>query len=105
MVDANMTYDLLPNLDPKTWEAFAKKAIATILKAPGIVEFRAYRNLMGTPQILTTSVWNTAADWANFGQSAEWSALERDMRTRVTGLRVELWGPSPVVPKPLHPTK
>lgn len=105
MIEMDMTYDFLPGIDPHAWEAFAKKTIGAILKAPGIVEFRAYRNVLGTPQVCTTSVWKTVADWGHFAQSAEWQALEPELRSFVTNIRVELWGPSPVVPEPLRPGK
>jgi hypothetical protein len=50
-------------------------------------------------------VWKTVADWGHFAQSAEWQALEPELCTFVTNIRVELWGPSPVVPEPLRPVK
>ena len=105
MIDQNMTYDFLPGTDPRAWEAFAKKAIAAILKAPGVVEFRANRNVLGTPQVRTSTLWQNLGDWARFSESAEWHALEAEMRTMVTGIRVELWGPSPIVPEPLRPAR
>jgi len=105
MVEMNMTYDFVPGTDPRAWEAFAKKAITAILKAPGVVEFRANRNLLGTPQVRTATVWQTLADWGHFSESAEWHALEAEMRASVTNIRVELWGPSPIVPAPLRPVK
>jgi len=105
MIENTMTYDFLPGVDPQAWEVFAKKAIGCILRAPGIVEFRASRNVLGTPQVCTTTVWNAVADWGAFAQSAEWDALQRELRTFVTNVRVELWGPSPVVPEPMRPSK
>ena len=105
MIEQHMTYDLLPRTDAKAWEAFVKKAIGAVLKAKGIVEFRGYRNLLATPQICTATVWNSVADWGTFSQSAEWQALEGELRTFVTNIRVELWRPSPVVPEPLRPGK
>lgn len=105
MIEMHMTYDFLPGTDPRAWEAFAKRAIAAILNAPGVVEFRANRSLLGTPQVLTTTVWQTVADWGRFSESPEWHALDAEMRTCVTNVRVELWGPSPIVPAPLRPAK
>jgi heme-degrading monooxygenase HmoA len=105
MIEMNLAYDLLPGVDPHAWEAYAKKATAAILRAPGIVEFRAHRAIVGSPQVLTTTVWKTVADWGAFAQGAEWQALEAEMRTFVTNVRAELWGPSPVMPEPLRPGK
>lgn len=105
MIEVHLTYDFLPGVDLNVYAAWAKKAIATVLNAPGVVEFRANRSLLGTPLIRSTSVWKTAADWGNFVQSPEWNALLAEMSAFVTPPRVEIWGPSPLVPEPLRPVK
>jgi heme-degrading monooxygenase HmoA len=91
MIEAILTWDLLPNVDQQGYGAFAQKAIGATMKAPGLIEFRANRNMLGSPQVRSTSVFKTLADWANFNDSVEW----RD--------RVEIWGPSPVLPEPVRP--
>ena len=103
MIESNMVYDLLPCIDQQAYQQVAKKAIGLVLQSPGLVEFRANRNVLGSPQVRATSVWQTLADWANFSESSGWLELEAEMRTFVTNLRFELWGPSPVVPEPLRP--
>jgi hypothetical protein len=46
------------------------------------------------------------ADWQNFFQSEAWQAAEVELRTKFApAIRVELWGPSPVVPEALKPGK
>ncbi len=102
-IEVHWSYDFLPGMDKKAYAEFSKTAIATFMKAPGLIEFRANRNVLATPQIRTTTVWQSIGDWAKFGESKEWEAIEAQLRTFVTNIRVEIWGPSPMVPKPLRP--
>lgn len=104
MIEVVLTYDFWPGVDEKVYAEWAKKAIATILKQPGLVELRANRNILGTPQLKTTTVWKTFADYGRFAETA-WPPLEPEMRKFVTNLRTEIWGPSPVIPQPLRPAK
>jgi len=104
MIDVDLKYDFLPGVDQQAYQAWAKKAIGTVLQAPGIVEFRASRNMMASPQVRTTSVFKTVADWANFSESAEWLALKAELSDQhATNISFDIWGPSPVVPEPLRP--
>jgi len=103
MIEANTTWDLFPDIDQEAYGEFAKKSIGAILKAPGIVEFRANRNMLGSPQVRSTAVYRTLADWACFTDSDEWRHLEAELRTFATNIRVEVWGPSPVLPEPVRP--
>ena len=56
MIENTMTYELRPNLDQQAYGEWAKKTIGVILQTPGVVEFRAYRNLLGSPQVRSTTV-------------------------------------------------
>jgi hypothetical protein len=104
MIDVDLKYDFLPGFDQQAYQAWAKKAIATVLRSPGLVEFRANRNMMASPQVRTTSVFKTMADWGNFAESAEWAALKAELSDQyATNISVDIWGPSPVVPEPLRP--
>jgi hypothetical protein len=104
MFEVCLLYDLLPGTNQETYVAWAKKTIATTLKQAGLVEFRAHRNMLGSPEVRATSVWRTAAAWIAFDE-AGWKPLEQELRALATNIRVELWGPSPVVPEALHPGK
>ncbi len=104
-VEVCMTYDILPGVDKKAWAEFAKFSVATYMKAPGLIEWRANRNLLGSPQVRITNVWQSFGDLAKFRQSEEWAAVETQLRTFVTNIRVEMWGTSPLVPKPVRPGK
>ena len=104
MLEVCVSYDLLPGVSQDSYGAWAKKAMSTTLKQTGLIEFRAHRNILGSPQVRTTSVWKSGADWIAFADSA-WKPLEQELRGLATNLRMEAWGPSPLVPEPLRPGK
>ena len=104
MIEVNTSWEFLPNIDQQAYGEWATKTVGTILKAPGLVEFRAHRNILGTPQVRSTSAWKTLVDWANYTDSDEWRTLEDEVRAFVTNIRVEIWGPSPVLPEPVRPS-
>ena len=104
MIEVDLKWDFLPGMDQQAYQGWAKKAIGAVLQSPGMVEFRANRNMLASPQVRTTSVWKTMADWANFAESATWQALKAELLDQYgQDFTVEIWGPSPVVPEPLRP--
>lgn len=104
MLEVCVTWDLLPEASRENYGAWAKKSIATTLKQPGLVEFKANRNMLGSPEIRITSVWRSGGDWIAFAESG-WKTLEQELRGLATNLRMEVWGPSPLVPEALRPGK
>ena len=105
MIEVNKTYDLLPGIDQQAYLEYSKRALATMLKAPGLVEIRSHRNLLGSPQVRLTLVWQTLADWAKFAESPERQKLDSELLKFATSIGIELWGPSSAVPEPLRPGK
>jgi len=103
MIEVNKTYDLLPGIDRQAYLEYGKRAFATMLKAPGVVQIRVYRSLLGSPQVRLTLEWETLADWAKFAESPERGRLDSELFNFATNIDVELWGPSPTVPEPLRP--
>ncbi len=97
------SWDYRPGIDKKAYAEFTKRAVAAFMKVPGLIEFRANRNLLGSPYARATTVWRSLDDWAKFGGTKEWRAIEAELRTYVTNIHVELWGPTPLFPKPLRP--
>ena len=49
MIEVNLSWDLLPNIDQQAYGEWATKTVGAILKAPGLVEFRAHRNIKNFP--------------------------------------------------------
>jgi len=105
MIEVNKTYDLLPGIDQQAYLEYARSAFATMLKAPGLVEIRVYRSLLGSPQVRLTLVWETLADWAKFAESPERQKLDSGLLKFAANIGVDLWGPSATVPEPLRPGK
>lgn len=104
MIECDLTYDLLPGVDIKGYVKWAKKTIGTMGKQPGMVEFRANRNVLGSPQVRTVSTWQSMEDWARFNQGP-WQALQAELRAFANNIKVEIWGPSPILAEPVRPSK
>jgi len=103
MIEANLSYDLLPNVDVRAYGEWVRKAVGVMAKQPGMTEFRANRNVLGSPQIRATSMWRSLEDWAKFSEGAAWQSMEAELRGFASNVKAELWGPSPVMPEPVHP--
>ena len=104
MIEGHVSYDLVSGVDGKAYEGWMKRAIVPVLKSEGIIEVRAYRNKLGSPQVLVVMVWKNLAGWARLAEGSEWEALINELRSSLaTHLNIDIWGPSPVVPEPVHP--
>jgi heme-degrading monooxygenase HmoA len=97
MIEATLSYDLFPGINLEEYLAFSKESFELIAKAPGSVEIKVYRNIAGSPQVKTVSVWKDLTDWANFVDSPDWHSVEWEMRNRyATNISLSLWKPSPL---------
>ena len=105
MIEINIKWDYVAGIDMERYTDWAKRATAAVLRAPGLVEHRANRSLLGAPYARAVSIWESLADWARFDESAEWQALNAEMRKYATNISVEAWGPTPVSPETLYPKK
>ena len=93
-------------IHPDKVEAYLKwteGAIKRTLGVPGVVEFRAYRGTVGAPQVITTYEFADLASWAAFRANKEVEKVLDELHTLAINVTTELWGPSPVVPKPIRP--
>lgn len=96
------------DIHPDKTEAYLKwvpNAIQRNLAAPGVVEFRAYRMYVGSPQIVTTYEFVDLAAWAAWQASAEVQQVLAELHILAQNVTSEVWGPSPVVPAPMRPGK
>lgn len=81
-----------------------KKAVALVLQQPGLIELRANRNVLGSPQVRIITLWKSGADWAKFSERA-WRPVEVKLRSFATNMNVDLLSASALVPEPLRPGK
>ncbi len=94
------------NIHPDKTEAYlkwAESAIKRTLAAPGVVEFRAYRPVTGDSQIVTTYEFADMQAWATWRGDEDGQKVLDELRTLALDVSIELWGPSPVVPRPIRP--
>jgi quinol monooxygenase YgiN len=95
------------DIHPDKVEAYMKWVPSAIQRnlAPGVVEFRAYRMHVGSPQIVTTYEFADLAAWAAWQASAQVQQVLSELHTLALNVTSEVWGPSPVVPAPMRPGK
>ena len=79
--------------------------IPRMMKLPGAVELRAYRNpLRTTPQVLVLYEMDSLSSCLNFFESKEYAAFMDELRNDgCSHISVQFWSPSPLIPEPLKP--
>ncbi len=95
-------WDILPGMD-EAYQEWAKKATEMSLKLPGVIEFRAFRSLIGGNQVCCTYEFNDMETWASWLANEEFQNHFQKGREYWTNMSQELYGPSPIVPKPIRP--
>lgn len=103
MIEVAFTYDFIPNFDVAAYTKVARTATKIMLESKGFIEFRANRNIMGSPNVRRTSVWQSLSDYAAMAQTQEFQNITEDFRKFVTNIDVQIWGPSPISPEPIRP--
>ncbi|HKR47385.1 MAG TPA: antibiotic biosynthesis monooxygenase [Paraburkholderia sp.] len=98
-------FDVLANADRQGYAELMKKIVEALLRAPGLVEIRANRNLLGSPEVRATSVWERLADWEAARESEPLTALDAESRRYVGNMSIELWEPSNLLPQPVRPER
>ncbi|MGC8875052.1 MAG: putative quinol monooxygenase [Chloroflexia bacterium] len=94
------------NIHPDKAEAYLKFTENTIrrtLAIPGVVEFRAYRPAAGGSHAAVTYEFADLSAWAAWYSTEEAQNVMDELHTVTLNVTTELWGPSPVVPKPIRP--
>lgn len=105
MIEVAFTYNFIPGIDHVEYAKLARRATKMMMCSDGFVEFRAHRNIIGSPHVRRTSVWESLSHWAALAQNPVFQSLTDEFRTFVTDLDVQLWGPSPLTPDPIRPDK
>jgi antibiotic biosynthesis monooxygenase (ABM) superfamily enzyme len=93
----------VPSDKVEAYTAWAKASLPKLLAVPGLVEFRGYRPITGSSQIVTTYEFADLASWATWYTHKDVQQLTNERRTFTVNEVSELWGPSPVVPEPIRP--
>ncbi|MFC1493587.1 hypothetical protein ACFL6O_06450 [candidate division KSB1 bacterium] len=104
MIEVNMTWRFLPKINHKDYVGWAKAANNIMIQSHGMIEFRANRNLLGSPQARITTVWDKLSSWADFNEGRDWQTQKSILLDRFAAeIKVEIWGPSEIVPEPIRP--
>ncbi len=96
------------NIHPEKQDAYynwLNGVIPRTLAVPGVVEFRGYRGLLGTSQIVATYEFASLLDWSAWFTHEENQKVLGELYGVTLNAVGELWGPSPAVPAPIRPGK
>ena len=102
MVLCVMKWDIHPDKE-EAYTKWTESAIRRTLARPGVVEFRAYRPITGTSQVVITYEFADVSAWATWYASEGVHKVLDELHTLTLNASTELWGPSAVVPKPIRP--
>lgn len=94
-------YTVIPD-KLEAYSNWTEAAIRRQLAVPGVVEFRAYRDY-NSMQVILTYEFADFAGWTAWRSNKETEKLIGELQTLAVNITAELWGPSPVVPKPIRP--
>ncbi len=98
-------WDLPPAEQIEAYNKRSKSWVSTVLKQPGLKEFRAYRNpYRTTPEVMVHTEFDSLASCLKYIESEDYATINSEMQALgCTNLSVQLWGASPIVPEPLKP--
>jgi antibiotic biosynthesis monooxygenase (ABM) superfamily enzyme len=99
---AVMKWDIHPD-KVDAYLKWTEGAIKRTTGVRGVVEFRAYRTSVGDHQVVITYEFADLASWAAWRGNTEVEKVLDELHTLGLNVTTELWGPSPVVPKPIRP--
>ena len=101
-----VSWDLPP---AEQLEKYSEKSrnhwIPTLLKQPGVKEYRVYRNpFHTTPQVTGHLEFDKMESWLKFIESKDYAEIISGLRSMgCTNLSAEVWDASPIIPEPLKP--
>ncbi len=101
MVETHIRYDLLPETKNDVYLDWTDRALKSIQSFPGLLEIRANRNLLGSPLIRVSCIWDSLDDWTRYQQSDDWRRLDSQLRSFVADVSIEIRGPSPILKDPV----
>jgi hypothetical protein len=74
-VEANITFNLTPGINPRKYREWANDAIIKIVKAPGCLCWSSAHNAMDSPRVEWISWWESVDAWAKFTASNDWQTI------------------------------
>lgn len=95
-----LRWDIIPEkLD--RYERWAEFAIGKTVRAPGVVEFRAYRPVAGESQVVVTYAFADFSSWEAWFNSQAVQEIFEQLFSLANHVERELWEPSPIAPDPV----
>ena len=106
MIEVHLAYELKKDINEQEYFQWMKAAIVPALKSRGIVEVRAMRDTQNPQRVMVIGIWGSLSDWQAFYQTDGWNLFMGPLETTyATTIRLEVWGPSALIPAPLRPPK
>jgi hypothetical protein len=89
----------------EAYNAKSREWIGTVLKQPGLKEWRAFRNpFRVTPEVMAIQEFDSLSSCLAFIESEDYAKINAEMKAMgCTNYSVQLWGTSPIAPEPLRP--
>jgi hypothetical protein len=101
-----LTYDLPPSAAISAYADRARSAwIPSVLRQPGVVELRAYRNATSTrPDAMAHVEFESVQAVEGYLGSRQYTIVISGLTAAgCTNIAAQVWNPSPVAPEPLKP--
>jgi hypothetical protein len=101
-----ITWDLPPAEQRQVYDAKGPEWVEMVMRQPGVIQFRGFRNTFHTtPMAMIHLEFDSLASCMTFIESDDYAVLSAEMyATGVTNVSVQLWKPSPTVPRSLRPS-
>lgn len=106
MALAIVTWDLPPQEKMAAYEEKARTDwIPTVVRQPGVKEFRGLRNALRTsPHVMSITEYDSLASALKFIETEDFARVMEGLRAAgCTNITVQLWDVSPVIPEPIRP--
>lgn len=93
----------VPNQKVEEYSEWAKRTIPRVLRAPGLVGFRAYRAGAASRHVLVVFEIESKEAFSKFWEFLQKKGILDEVYANAADVVSELWGPSPFIPEPLRP--
>lgn len=94
-------WDILPG-KTEEYNEWSQTAMKRQFSVPGIKEFRGYRPVTGSHQIIVTYEFANFSAWATWVENETVQTVNQELRDYALNIKFDLLGPSPIVPEPIR---